>query len=414
MAADGSAADAARVPLDGHRDFRKLWWAWSISSFGSLVTRTALPWAAILTLGAGPMQLGLIAAIAAVPGLVSGAVTAAWVDRLRRRPLLIAADLARALLLGSIPLAALLGRLSLAQLYVVTFLAGALDVVFDVAHTAYLPGLVRRADLMAANARLAASASVAEILAFGLAGWLVQWFSAPRALLLDALSFLASAAFLAAIGAREPEPGGAARSSGAGDVLAGARAIAADPVLRPLLGAEAALAFSLGMGSAVYMLFVTRDLGLGTGALGLLFAVGGVSAWLGARAAAGWAARYGLGPVLAGGLAVSGVTRLVIAFARGPAGLAAAMIGAQQSGDGAASAYLVSKASLVQARSPDAVRGRISAAMSVAGTLATMMGALVGGGLGGAAGLRVTLGLAAGVAIVAGVWLAGTAAARPR
>jgi len=406
---DSAAARGEPPPLAAHTDFRKLWWGWSISAFGSLVTRTALPWAAILTLGARPLQLGLFAALEAAPALAVGALAGVWVDRLRRRPLMIAADLARAALLGSIPLAAVLGRLTMVHLYAVAFLSGALALLFDVAHAAFLPGLVRRTELVEANGRLAASAAVAEVGAFGLAGWLVQWFSAPWALLLDALSFVASAGFLGVIRGPEPPPREPGAQAGLWrEAAEGWRALRAMPVLRAALGAEVAFALSLGIGSSAYMLFVTRGLGLGTGALGLLFAFGGACSWLGARAAARAARRFGIGRALVAGLVTSGIARFATPLAHPPAGFAAALLGLQQAGDGAASLYLVNLASLVQTRTPAELRGRVGAAMRVTATLATMVGALAGGWVGERVGLRAALALGAGTAVLGGLWLAGT------
>src|SRR5207249_11835382 len=140
-------------------DFRKLWGGQTVSMFGSLVTRVALPLTAVLALGATPTEMGLLAALKILPGIGIGLVAGVWVDRLRRRPVLIAADLGRAALLGSIPLAAWLDRLTIGQLYVVGFGEGTLTIFFDVAYHAYLPSLVGRTELVEANSRLSASAS---------------------------------------------------------------------------------------------------------------------------------------------------------------------------------------------------------------------------------------------------------------
>ena len=192
-------APQAGATLRQNRDFFKLWSGQTVSVFGSLITRTALPFAAILTLHASPLLLGLLAAADLAPTLLIGLIAGAWVDRLRRRPLMIAADLGRALLLGSIPLAWLFGVLDIAQLLAVAFLAGTLTTLFEVAYLAYLPSVVGRAEVLEGNSKLAASESVAEAASFGLGGWLVQLFSAPLAIAIDAASFIVSAVSLAAI-----------------------------------------------------------------------------------------------------------------------------------------------------------------------------------------------------------------------
>ena len=156
-----------------HPDFLKLWAGQTVSLFGSLVTRFALPLTAILVLRAGAAQIALLTAAEVVPAIALGLVAGVWVDRLRRRPLMIAADLGRALALGSIPLAAFAHQLAIGQLYVVALLTGTLTTVFDVAYPSYLPTLISREQLMEGNSKLQASGSVAEVSAFGLAGVLI-------------------------------------------------------------------------------------------------------------------------------------------------------------------------------------------------------------------------------------------------
>src|SRR5262249_32969274 len=176
-----SVNDEGCIPMDlrlpglwRHADFMKLWTGQTVSKFGSTITREALPLTALLVRGATPLQMGLLAASAAAPVLVLGLVAGIWTDRLRRRPVMIAADLARAVLLLSIPLAALLGTLRLEQLFVVGALVGILTVFFDVAYQSFVPTLVGRDELLQANAKLGVSGSLAEVTAPGAAGVLVQ------------------------------------------------------------------------------------------------------------------------------------------------------------------------------------------------------------------------------------------------
>src|SRR5438067_5435464 len=135
-------------------DFVKLWTAETISVFGSMVSGTALSFTAILALKATPPQLALLTAANLLPKFVAGLVAGVWVDRLRRRPIMIIADIGRALLLGTIPAAALLGRLRIEQLYAVTFLTGLLTLFFDIANRSYLPTLIGREELVEGNSKL--------------------------------------------------------------------------------------------------------------------------------------------------------------------------------------------------------------------------------------------------------------------
>ena len=186
-----------------HPDFMKLWSGQTISVFGSNITREGLPYAAVLVLAATPFQMGLLLASSALPVVLVGLMAGVWVDRLRRRPVMIIAVLIRAVLVGSIPVAAFLGALGMAQLYVVAFLVGLLTVFFEVANHAYLPGLVEREHLVEANSKLGASSSIAEIGGPPLAGVLVQFLTAPIAIIIDAVSFVISALLLGLI--RRPE-----------------------------------------------------------------------------------------------------------------------------------------------------------------------------------------------------------------
>ena len=269
-----------------HPDFMKLWSGQAVSVFGSLITRIAIGFTAILYLHASTIAVALLASADILPGFLFGLVAGVWVDRLRRRPLMIAADLGRAALLGSIPLAALFGQLHIAQLFAVTLLAGTLSVCFDVAYLSYLPSLVGPEQLVDGNSKLAASQSVAEVGSFGIAGWLVQLFSGPAAIFIDALTFLWSAASLAIIRTPEPPPPPAAdRTSMRTEAVEGLHAVLREPTLRALLFSTTIFSLSGGAVGAVILLFVTRTLGFNTGVLGMIFAVGGVTSLAGAALA---------------------------------------------------------------------------------------------------------------------------------
>ncbi len=183
-------------------DFVKLWTGQTVSTLGTLMG--ALQLTAVLVLDASPLQMGLLAALRVAPGLIFGLAAGVWVDRLRRRPILIAADMGRAALMGSIPIAFLLGALRMEHLYLVAFGTGALTIFFDTAYRSYLPSLVPRGDLIEANSKLTASESVVEVTAFSVGGWIAQLVSAIATVTVDALSFLVSGVAIALIRKSEP------------------------------------------------------------------------------------------------------------------------------------------------------------------------------------------------------------------
>src|SRR5215212_1818461 len=189
----------------------KLWAGQTVSELGSVVTRTAVPLVALLVLGAGPFEMALIVVAASLAVLLVGLFAGAWVDRLRRLPLLIAADALRAVLLFSIPAAYFAGVLRMEQLYVVVFLEGCLGSLFDAAYPAYVPSLIGVDRVVEGNSKLATSSSLAEIGGPGLAGGLVQLIGAPFAILVDAISYVVSAISIILI--RSPEPPRPARES---------------------------------------------------------------------------------------------------------------------------------------------------------------------------------------------------------
>jgi MFS family permease len=370
-----------------------LWLGRTVSELGSGIGGTALPLAAVLVLKATPLQMGLLAAIGAAPVLVVGLPAGAWVDRLRRRPILIAADVGRAVLLISIPLAALLHVLRIEQLYVVAALVGVLAVFFDVADQSFLPSVVPRESLIAANSTLGASASVAEIGGPALAGVLVQWLSAPVAILFDAVSFLFSALCVGLIRAQEPLPERIEqRQSLWRDVAEGLRMVLRHPVLRALAGSAGTFTFFGSFLGALYVLYAIRTLGVPPGAVGLLVAAGGVSAFAGALVAGPVVRRFGPRVTLGGSLLAYGFLSLLIPLATGPVLVAVSfLLAAQLLGDVAIEIYLVNEVSLRQDLIPQRLLGRANASMQVLSKGAGPLGALLAGALGQSLGLRWTL-----------------------
>jgi MFS family permease len=329
------------------------------------------------------------------------------VDRLRRRPLMIAADLLRALLLVSVPAAALWGVLRIEQLYLIAFLTGSLTILFDVAYQSYLPTLVRREELVEGNSKLTASASVAEFGAFSLGGWLVQLLTAPFAILIDALSFLVSAAGIALIRAPEPPPlpheqRGALRS----EIAEGLHAVARDPILRPLALSTMTEALARGMIGAVILLYLSRGLGFNPGVLGIIFGIGGVSSLIGALFAERITARAGLGRTLMLSLVVMGAGTMLVPLAGDASWLAVAFLVANQLiTDPAATVNDIAGVSLRQAVTPERMLGRVTAAIRFAALLLTLVAMLGSGLLAESIGLRSVLVLGASLSAVGALWL---------
>jgi MFS family permease len=387
--------------------FVRLWTGETISVFGSLIGRTALPFTAILVLDAGPIQIALLSAAELVPAFLAGPFVGVWVDRLRRRPIMIAADVGRFALLGTIPLAHVFDALTMEQLYGVAFFVGILTISFDVAYLSYLPTLVNRDQLLEGNSKLAASSSVAEIGGFSLSGWLVQLVTGPVTILIDAVSFLFSAAFVAAIRAPEPPPAPAEeRTSVREEFTEGVRFLLRDPILRPLAASAVTLELAWRLFGAVFLVFVTKDLGFRPGLLGMTFAVGGVSSLFGALLARRSADRFGLGPSMWGGLMLMGVSMLFIPLAQGATAVAVALLVAQQLvGDGGATVFEINQVSLRQSVTPERMLGRVNAAIRLTSLAAMLLGSLIGGVMGETVGLRPTLIAGAGATFAAALWI---------
>jgi MFS family permease len=390
-----------------HADFMKLWTGQSISELGSRITRDGLPLAAVLVLRATPSQMGLLAAVGSAPVLLTGLLAGVWVDRLPRRPILIAADLGRAAVLASIPVAALLGLLNIWQLYIVLALTGILTVFFNVAYEAYLPSLVERENIVEGNTKLALSSAAAEVAGPGLAGVLIQAVTAPIAILLDALSFLLSVLTLAVIRKPEPPPAPAGVRKPIGhEVAEGMRAIWGNKLLRAFILSGGTRSFFGNFYGALYGLYAIRELGMGPAALGLTIATGGVGDLIGALVAGRLVRRYGLGPTLIGTFALSSSAGFLIPLAGGPVLLAVMLLmAAQLVGDMLRTVYTINEVSVRQTITPDRLLGRTNASMQLSEAGVGPLGALAGGVLGEMIGLRATLALAAIGSLAACLWL---------
>lgn len=389
-----------------HRDFVRLWFGQTVSVFGSLVGASAISFTAILVLQATPFQLGLLSAARLVPGFLTGLAAGTWVDRMRRRPILIGADIGRGVLLATIPIAALFGVLRIEQLYIVTLLVSVLTILFDVAYQSYLPSLVERSELLEGNSKLTASAAVAEVSAFGIGGWLVQLVTAPMAILVDALSFIVSAFAVARIRTPEPAPANDSQQGMRREIVEGLRAVMGDPVLRATTLCKLSQELFTGMYGTLVVLYVARDLGFAPGVLGTIWAVGGLSALLGAALTERVTRRVGIGPAMIAGLLASGVSLFFIPLAQGVTLVAVLLLLLQQlGGDGAATVYEINNVTLRQSVTPERLLGRVNASAQFVGLGGTLVGSLLGGVLGETIGVRATLFLGAAGAMLSVVWL---------
>ncbi|MDP8923907.1 MAG: MFS transporter [Chloroflexota bacterium] len=372
-----------------HGDFVKLWVGQTVSLGGSLIGRFSIPLVAVLTLQAGPADVALLRLAGLVPGVVVALLAGAWVDRLRRRPLMIWTDVGRALLFATIPAAALFGVLGIEQLVLVLLATGTLTTLFDVAYRSYLPTLLRRDQLVEGNSKLQASSAVVEVASFGGAGWLVQLVTAPIAILVDALSFLVSALALWRIRTPEPPPTPVEERRGArAAIREGLRFVAGHPLLRPLTAAAGLSTLFAHMWVSMLTLFLARDLAIEPGLLGMLYAIGGVTALLGASVADRVIARFGPGPTLVGCLLLSNLSLLFVPMAAGPLLVILLFVGAQQLFDAPAVVYEIGEASVIQATAPHHLLGRVVASHGFVSSGAMLAGTALGGVLGELIGAR--------------------------
>jgi len=401
------SADARPTPrpaLLRQPDFLKLWTAQTVSQFGTQVSGLAIPFVAIELLNASTFEVGLLNVVDFLPFLLIGLVAGVWVDRLRRRPILIVGDLGRALLLATIPLAYALNALTILQLYCVGFLVGSLTVFFDVAYQSYLPSLVGREHLVDGNGKLEISRSAAAVLGPGFAGLLIGIVKAPFAILVDAASYLGSAFFVFLI--RRPEPVPERHDEGAkgpppgmrAEIGEGLRYVVGHRFLRSIAACTASANFLGNMAYAVLMVFALRDMDMGIEAVGLAFSIGAIGALAGALLAARIAVRLGVGRtiVIAAALGDPPLVLFALVPATAPIALKVGLLAlfGVSSGFGVV-VYNVNQVSLRQAITPTRLQGRMNASMRwfVWGTIP--IGALLGGTLGTLIGTRATLLIAA-------------------
>jgi predicted MFS family arabinose efflux permease len=396
------------MPLRGlwrEPDFLKLWAGQAVSQVGSWITLVGLPMTAALLLKASPLQMGILSGAGAAAILLFGLFAGVWADRLRRRPILIWADLGRAAVLATVPFAAAAGRLTMSHLYVVAAASAILTVFFDVSYRTYLPSLVRPENLLEGNSKLTLSESIAGVVGPGLTGVLIQALTAPIAILFDAVSFVCSALSVWLIRTPEPQPKPSAAPHIGREIVDGLRASWHQPILRTLLLRSATAAIFLGFGGSLYILFAVRELRIDAVLLGAVIAVGGCSGVFGALAAERLVRRFGFGRTLIGAALMTGIAALLPPLAHGPAPVCAAILAVAQMGDMGWSIYEINELTLRQAVAPRHVLGRVNSAAHLMFRGVLPVGALAGGALAETIGLRGAMFVGAGGFLLSTLWL---------
>ena len=341
------------------------------------------------------MEMAVLACLSYGPGVFVGLLAGGWVDRSRKREILVGADLVRALAVASVPLAAWLGRLDVVQVYVVAVVVGAATALFQIADVALLPRLLPRERLVEGNAKLAATESVAEVTGPALAGMLIQALGAPLAVLLDAASYVWSALFLRSLSQKEVPGAAGERPSFLHDLAVGARATLGHPVVGPLVAATGTTMFSAGAFAALYMLYTLRTLGLSASTVGVIIGVGGLGSLGGTVLARALPPRLGIGRTLVSSLAVYQLAGLLIPVAGLPSvprALAPWLLVAHQLvGDSFFMVFFVLATSLRQSLLPQELLGRANATLQIVTGSLLPLGALAAGLVAGALGARETL-----------------------
>lgn len=385
--------------------FGSFWGANAVSLLGDRITILAIPFAAV-ALHASPLQVSVLTTASFLPWLLAGVFAGVMVDRWALyRKIMIWADLGRGALLFSVPLAAARGMLTYWQLLAVALLTGLLTVFFQAASSALLPKLVGIDRLPAANAKLSTSSSVMMTAGPGLAGLLVQAFSAPFAIIADALSFLASATLLRQMRYRRPPPADFPRPFCL-EVRAGLWYVLREPTMRAFLGQAATGNLGASMNGAVVVLFAVRELHLAAGELGVAMAVFGVGGGVASLTANRIARRLGIGPVITASCAGAGVGSLLIGLTAGSTGLALATFGVAYFLWGfSLTTYTVVAGSLRQTITPERMRAQVMSTLNVAISGIIPVGAILGGLLATWLGLRAPVLVAGAIMLISVLWI---------
>jgi MFS family permease len=392
--------------------FRRYWSAQTVSLFGDQISALALPLLAVLGTQAGPAEMGYLTAAALIPNLLFSLLAGAWIDRYpRKRQIMIIADIGRALLLAAVPVAFLLDLLTLEQLYLVAFLSGTLTVLFEVSASTLFVSLVPRKDYIEANTLLNGSRAMSYVAGPSAGGILVQTLTAPIALLADVASYLVSAVFLLKIQPTEPPPS----DEGGLGIGQGLRFIARSPVLRSILLGTTTLNLFNYMFAALFVLYVSTELGVSPGLLGAVIGAGAFGALLGATVTSRIAGKLGIGRTLVLSFVVFPAPLLLVPLAGGSTPLVLGMLFVAEFLSGLGVMMLDITAGSVQtAAIPDPLRARVSGAQRTINYGIRPIGALLGGALGATLGVRSTMWIATIGAIAGVLWVLPSPVAKLR
>jgi MFS family permease len=399
-----SLADRVRLRGDlwRNRDFIWLWAAQTVSQFGSQISSLAIPLVAILTLEASTFEVAVLAVVGWAPFFLFSLPAGAWIDRLPRRPILVVSDWGRAAALATVPLAYVLDAMTLAQLYAVELVVGIFTVFFDLSYQSYLPSVVERDELGEGNTKLEVSRSAAQVAGPGLAGVLVRIFTAPYAILADAVSFAASAACLSRIRRDEPKPETTSERSTTlrSEIREGLRFVLRHPLLRPIVLFVGVSNLFVNMLFAIYLVYAVRELELSAPTIGLIFSLGNIGSLVGALTATRLARTAGIGPGLIITATVGALGLLLVPLASGGRTIPFLVLANVLWGFFVLN-YYVNAVSLIQAITPDHLLGRTNASRRFLVQGVIPFGALLGGALGTSLGLRPAIAIGAIGALVA-------------
>jgi MFS family permease len=373
-------------------EFVKLWGSLTITAFGAQITNLALPLTAAVLLHATPWQMGVLVALETLPFALVSLHAGVLIDRVRKLPIVIAADIGRGVALLAIPVAAFTGSLTIEILYAVGFLCGAQNVVGGAAYQVLLAQMAGRKRLVEANAKVALGETSSALVGPGLAGGLIQLVTAPFAIVLDALTFFASALMLRRIRIAHDVPIPGPRPSVTTEIHEGLKLVWNNRTLLALAWLTGLWQILHHMQIAVLILFATRELGLSAGAIGLTYVFGGVGCVIASALAQRLSARFGVGPIIVHGLALTALGWQMFGLISGPVWWATIALGcAMLMFDFGAILYGINYLALRQAITPDRLLGRMTATMRFLTVAAAPLGSLAGGALATGIGLRGTL-----------------------
>ena len=373
-------------------DFRRMWLSLTITSFGAQITNLALPLTAALMLHATPLEMGVLIALETLPFALFSLHAGVLIDRIRKLPIVIAADVSRALALAVIPLAAFTDWLSIEVLFAVGFFCGIQNVVGGAAYQVLLAQMAGRRRLVEANAKISLGETGSALVGPGIAGFLIQALTAPFAILVDAVAFLVSALMLRHLRVPTDVPHAGPRPGVTHEIVEGLKLVRGNATLWSLAWLAGLWQLLHHAQMAVLILFATRELGLSAGAIGLVYVLGGAGCVIAAATAERLAARFGVGPMIVHGLTATAIAWQLYGLVAGPTWFAMVALGlAMLLFDFGGVMFGIQYLSLRQAITPDRLLGRMTATMRFLTVAAAPLGSLVGGALATAIGLRPTL-----------------------